>query len=107
MKKTSIDGRGDLEYQAYMRSLYGKDNTGSRKRLINNLRIAMVKELTGRQLEIMKLYYVDRMRMPHIARELGINKSTVSRTLSRGKSRLQRCLKYGAAELLEFRSEEE
>ena len=107
MKKTSIDGRGDLEYQSYMRSLYGKDNTGSRKRLINNLRIAMIRELTGRQLEIMKLYYVDGLRMPHIARELGINKSTVSRTLSRGKSRLQRCLKYGAAELLEVRPEEE
>ena len=107
MKKTSIDGRGDLEYQSYMRSLYGKDNTGSRKKLINNLRRAMIRELTARQLQIMKLYYVDGMRMIYIAQELGINKSTVSRTLSRGKSRLHRCLKYGAAELLEDRSEEE
>ena len=41
------------------------------------------------------------MSMEAIAKELGVNKSTVSRTLKRGRQRLYRCLRYGAANLLE------
>ena len=36
-----------------------------------------------------------------IAQQMGVNKSTVSRTLKRGRQRLYRCLRYGAANLLE------
>ena len=39
--------------------------------------------------------------MPQIARQLGVNKSTVSRTIHRGEARLRRCLRYGADSLLE------
>lgn len=106
MNNTSLDGRGDLEYRSYMRSLYGKDNADSRRILIRNLRNAMKQELTPRQLLMMKLYFADGMKIPYIAEELGVNKSTVSRTLSRGKLRLQRCLKYGAAGLLQYASKE-
>ncbi len=34
------------------------------------------------------------MNIPQIADELGVNRSTVSRTLSRARDRLYRCLRY-------------
>lgn len=102
----NISGRRDLEYQFYIRSLYGADNGDSRRRLIGNLRRAMESELTPRQLQIMKLYFMEGEKQCDIAIMLGVNKSTVSRTISRGKSRLHRCLKYGAAGLLEEKEEE-
>ena len=102
----NISGRRDLEYQFYIRSLYGGDNGDSRRRLIKNLRRAMESELTPRQMQILKLYFLDGEKQCEIAELLGVNKSTVSRTISRGKSRLQRCLKYGAAGLLEEKEEE-
>ena len=106
MSRTSVNGRADLEYQFYLRSLYGGDNGVSRRRLIKNLRRAMESELTPRQMQIMKLYFLDGEKQCEIAEILGVNKSTVSRTISRGKSRLQKCLKYGAAGLLEVKEEE-
>ncbi len=49
----------------------------------------------------MILYYGQNMSMEAIAKQCGVNKSTVSRTLKRGRQRLYRCLRYGAANLLE------
>jgi DNA-directed RNA polymerase specialized sigma24 family protein len=46
------------------------------------------------------MYYGQNKTMDAIAKELGVNKSTVSRTLKRGRQRLYRCLRYGAASLL-------
>ena len=34
--------------------------------------------------------------MREIGQSLGVDKSTVSRTIKRGERRLQRCLRYGA-----------
>ena len=48
----------------------------------------------------MMLYYGKCMSMEAIAEQLGVNKSTISRTLRRGQKRLHRCLRYGAAILL-------
>ena len=39
--------------------------------------------------------------MREIGQKLGVDKSTVSRTIKRGERRLQRCLRYGATGLLE------
>ena len=64
-------------------------------RLRRNLRKARVQELTPRQQEVLALYYDEGMKMVEIARKLGIDPSTVSRTLSRAKARLYRCLRYG------------
>lgn len=89
-----------IDKQQFVQSLYGEDNGRSRARLIRNLRIAIESELTSRQTEMIKLYYLSQMNMVEIAYELGINKSTVSRTLKRGRARLRRCLKFGAADLL-------
>ena len=103
---TQNNGRRDLEYQFYLRSLYGADNGDTRRRLVKNLRRAMDSELTPRQRQMLVLYFLEGVKMHEIAEELGVNKSTVSRTVSRGKSRLQKCLKYGAAGLLEDDGEE-
>ena len=103
---TQNNSRRDLEYQFYLRSLYGADNGDTRRRLVKNLRRAMDSELTPRQRQMLTLYFLQGVKMHEIAEELGVNKSTVSRTVSRGKSRLQKCLKYGAAGLLEDDEEE-
>lgn len=51
-------------------------------------------ELTPIQREVVTAYYFQGLSIPQIARERGVNKSTVSRTLRRGEERLQKCLKY-------------
>ena len=38
--------------------------------------------------------------MRQIGQELGVDKSTVSRTIKRGEARLRRCLRYGAGAFL-------
>ena len=60
-------------------------------------------EAVGRekQRRYMTMYYVDGMSLQQISRAEGVNKSTVSRTMKRGRERLHRCLRYGAAALLE------
>ena len=70
------------------------DNSLRRQRLLHNLPRALEEELTPRQREMLHLYYYERMNMRQIADRLGVNKSTVSRTLCRAKHRLQRILQY-------------
>lgn len=68
--------------------------------LREKLGIAVRDELTPRQLEITLLYYGEGLTLQRIGQRLGLHKSTVSRTLHRAEKRLERCLKYGAANLL-------
>ena len=42
------------------------------------------------------LYYGEGLNMREIGEQLGLDKSTVSRTIQRGERRLRRCLRYGA-----------
>lgn len=79
---------------AYLRATAG-DNEGDLRRLHRNLSVARLEELTPRQRQILHMSYEEGKSMTAIAQELGINKSTVSRTLSRAKHRLYRCLRYG------------
>ena len=87
------------EFQRFIQGM-GEDNSDQRRRLRRNLAAAVREELTDRQAQLIRMYYGEGMKMPAIARELGLNVSTVSRTLTRARSRLRRCLRYGAAELL-------
>lgn len=70
------------------------DNSEQRERLLRNLRKVMRDELTPRQRQMVEMYYFQKKNIPKIAAELGVNRSTVSRTLSRGKNRIRRYLKY-------------
>ena len=63
-------------------------------RLRQNLRRARQQELTPRQQQVLTLYYDQGMNMTQIAQTLGVNCSTVSRTIRRAKQRLYRCLRY-------------
>lgn len=50
--------------------------------------------MTPRQKEMVALYFHQRMTIPQIAKELSVNRSTVSRTLRRAKDRLYHSLRY-------------
>ena len=65
-------------------------------RLKRNLVRALREDVTARQRQMLLLYYAERMNMQEISARLGVNKSTVSRTIKRGERRLRRCLRYGA-----------
>ena len=54
----------------------------------------MAAELTPRQREVLALYMEGDMNVTQIAAVLGVNKSTVSRSLHRALRRLERCLRY-------------
>ena len=70
------------------------DNQEQLERLLRNLRKARVQELTPRQQQMLSMRFEQNMSGAEIARELGLNRSTVSRTLRRAQERLRRCLQY-------------
>ena len=70
------------------------DNQEQIERLLRNLRKARVQELTARQQQMLSMRFEQNMSGAEIARELGLNRSTVSRTLRRAQKRLRRCLQY-------------
>ena len=71
-----------------------EDNSEQLERLRRNLRRVRETELTDNQAEMIHLYYDLGMTVSQIAREKGLNKSSVSRTLARGRERLKRYLQY-------------
>jgi len=64
-----------------------QDNDGELLRLKRNLRLA-------RQEALIRMNFEQNKTVTEIAQELGVNKSTVSRTLLRAKRRLYQCLRY-------------
>ena len=101
MRTVSYDNTFGLVDLAVYTQLMADDNRDQMNRLKRNLTHALRQDITERQREYMMLYYGRGMSMEAIAKEMGVNKSTVSRTLKRGRQRLYRCLRYGAANLLE------
>ena len=71
-----------------------EDNEEQLERLRRNLKRVRDVELTDRQAEMIHLYYDLGMSIPQIAREQGLHKSSVSRTLKRGRERLKKYLQY-------------
>ena len=51
-------------------------------------------ELTDIEREVLVAYYLQEMKIPQIARERGVNKSSVSRALSRAEKKLKKYLRY-------------
>lgn len=76
------------------------DNSAEMSRLKRNLIRALREDVTPRQRLVLTLYYAEGMNMREIGEKLGVDKSTVSRTIKRGERRLQRCLRYGAEAFL-------
>lgn len=101
MKRISYDqSYGEVDLAMYT-NMIAEDNHAQIGRLKRNLTHALRQDITAKQREYMMLYYGQGMSMEAIAQQSGVNKSTVSRTLKRGRQRLYRCLRYGAANLLE------
>jgi len=72
------------------------DNSHEISRLKRNLIRALREDVTPKQRQVLLLYYAEGLNMREIGERLGVDKSTVSRTIKRGERRLQRCLRYGA-----------
>ena len=100
MKNTRFEGTFDARASEWIGDLtvWTRQNAGDNSerldRLRRGLRRAREQELTPRQRQMVALYYDQGMTIPQIAAELGLNRSTVSRTLRRAKDRLYRCLRY-------------
>lgn len=77
-----------------LRDASGGDNSERLHRLHSHLPEAIRQELTPRQQQILHMRFVENMRVVDIAAALGVNKSTVSRTLSRSTRKLYRVLRY-------------
>ena len=71
-----------------------QDNDGELLRLKRNLLLARQEALTARQRQLLRMNFEQNKTVTEIAQELGVNKSTVSRTLLRAKRRLYQCLRY-------------
>lgn len=96
MKKLSLDAKGGqwLADLACWRQSSAPDNEEQLSRLRRNLRLAREQVLTPRQRQILELYYDQGLTMGQIAMRLGVNRSTVSRTLRRARERLYHSLRY-------------
>lgn len=96
MKRISLDARGG-QWLADLVS-WERDNAPGNdedlERLRRNLRLAREQVLTPRQRQLLDLYYDQGLTMGQIALRLGLNRSTVSRTLQRARDRLYHCLRY-------------
>ena len=96
MKQLSLEAKGGqwLAYLASWERESASDNREQLERLRRNLRLARQQALTDRQRQMLELYYDRGLTMGQIALKLNLNRSTVSRTLSRAKDKLYRCLRY-------------
>lgn len=61
---------------------------------LERVRTVIREELTPLQREVLIGYYLQERTMTDIARERGVNKSTVCRTLHRAEEKLRKFLKY-------------
>ena len=82
---------GDMT--VYLRET-GEDNSLQMERLRRNLRRAREQELTPRQRQMLELHYDQRLSVTEIAKELGVNSSTVSRHIMKARDKLRHIASY-------------
>lgn len=75
-------------YPDLMTCFQGQTNRREREEYRRFLYRAIKTQLTHRQTQVMLLYYFEGKNITEIAQKLGLNKSTVSRTLRRSLNRL-------------------
>lgn len=64
------------------------------------VRRVMREELTQRQQEMVSMYYMEEVSMREIAERTGVSVSSVSRTISRGRGRIRKYLKYNGRAMM-------
>ena len=96
MKQLSLDAKGGqwLADLASWERESASDNREQLEHLRRNLRLARQQALADRQRQILERYYDRWLTKGQIALKLNLNRSTVSRTLSRAKDKLYCCLRY-------------
>ena len=92
------------KYAVYARAM-AADNSAQLSRVKRNLVRALREDVTPRQREVLLLYYAEQLNTRQIGEKLGVDKSTVARTIKRGEARLRRCLRYGAEAFLNAAAE--
>ena len=96
MSATPFDTRAS-EFEGDM-AVWIRENAGDNEeqmaRLLRNLRKAREEELTPRQRQMLEMRFEQNMKISEISEALGVNRSTVSRTIIRAKKRLRKCLQY-------------
>lgn len=70
------------------------DNSEVLTRAKRNLKSALNELLTPKQRMYLSMYYFEGLSMGEIGARVGVNKSTVSRTVARARARLNKALKY-------------
>ena len=83
-------GRAYAADMAVYARLMAEDNREELSLLQRNLARALGEDVTQRQRQVLLLYYAQGLTMQEIAQELGVDRSTVSRTMLRGEERLRR-----------------
>ena len=94
------DDRVDLE--TFVQAMAG-DNQTRLAELQACLGKALREDVTPRQQQVLFLYYVQGLNMRQIAEALGVERSTISRTLKRGEERIRHRMRYGGADLMQAR----
>ena len=87
----------ETEYQSMRRLMRKTEDDTPTAHLVA---AALREELTPRQAEMVQLYYVEQHNMREIGRMLGVNPSTVCRTLQTARLKLRRCLRYSSRTFL-------
>lgn len=97
-KRLKSEFLGEAEFSAVkeISALIGESETyGEKHRLmLKIMRNIIENELSERQRQMIALYYFNRLNIPEIAERLGVNRSTVSRTISRGRRNIMEKMKY-------------
>lgn len=84
----------DLGSLQHWQNTLNGDNRERLDRLMRYLPVAIAEELTPRQQQLLQMFYYEGKSVSIIARELSVNKSTVTRTLQRAQDRLRKSLRY-------------
>lgn len=98
-KRLRSEFLGEAEFCAdkSIAALIGEGESGNaekRRLMLKIMRSVIENELSARQRQTVTLYYFQKMNIPEIAAELGVNRSTVSRTISRGRWNIMEKMKY-------------
>lgn len=88
------------QYEDFVSSLVYKSNNGGesnhrqRTAILKAIEEIIKEKLTDRQRQMMLMYFFENKKMPEIAEELCVNKSTVCRTIARAVKKIKDYTKY-------------
>lgn len=84
------------KYKKWIEGESNADDLAHAKRMVC---VAIQEELTERQATCFLMYFAMGRTITEIARLLGVNKSSVSRTLVAAKKKIHRCVRYSSPRL--------